>query len=124
MPVCYRCTARAKVFINTVEIRRNTIEQDSSKIKHLLLVAITGGKPDYVSLETGKLCRDEFNSIFMCFCIVNSCRAWSTGKCGTVQRGVSQFLHVHPMTFSYGHQAMSADLDCGRVRMLVAVPAR
>ena len=48
----------------------------------------------------------------------------SWGQCGTVQRGVSQFLHVHPITFSYGHPAMSADLDCGRARMLVAVPAR
>ena len=46
-----------------------------------------------------------------------------TSKCGTVQRGVAQFLHAHPMTICYGHPAMSADLDCGRVRMLVAIPA-
>ena len=44
-------------------------------------------------------------------------------RCGTVQRGVAQFLHVHPTTICYGHPAMSADLGCGRARMLVAVPA-
>ena len=47
----------------------------------------------------------------------------SWGQCGTVQRGVAQFLHVHPTTICYGHPAMSADLGCGRARMLVAVPA-
>ena len=46
-----------------------------------------------------------------------------SGTCGTVQRGVAQFLHVHPTTICYGHPAMSADLGCGRARMLVAVPA-
>ena len=49
--------------------------------------------------------------------------AFRPPQCGTVQRGVAQFLHVRPVAICYGHPVMSADLDCGRARMLVAVPA-